>query len=123
MQGQSISGIHKRIQKTVGDRERELPTIRWDYVGPKSKEDKSDKIGSLPILVEVDGLKCRCALMAPAKGSDPHAIKMVIREVKLAGCSRMMLKSDQEPSILALLEAAKRELGEACDRPRAITSR
>ena len=72
-------------------------------MGPKSKADKSDKVASPPILVGVDGLKWRCAHMVPAKGLDPHAIKMVIREAKLAWHSGMILKPDQEPSFLALL--------------------
>ena len=115
VQGKSVSSNHKRTLKTTEDREKELPTIRWDYMGPKSKNDKSEKIESLPILVGVDGLKWKCAHMVPSKGLDPHAIKMIVREVKLSGYSRMILKSDQEPSILALLEAVKRELGEACE--------
>ena len=41
VKGRSVSGTHKRIQKTMSDRERELPTMRWDYMGPKSKGDKS----------------------------------------------------------------------------------
>ena len=69
-----------------------------DYMGPKGKEDKSEKIDSLPILVGVDGLKWNCAHMVPNKGLDPHAIKMVTREIKLSGYSRILLKSDQEPS-------------------------
>ena len=47
--------------------------------------------------------------MVPAKGRDPHAIKMVVREVKISGYSRLIIKADQEPSILALLDAAKKE--------------
>ena len=115
VQGKSVSGAHKRTQKSLKERESAIPTIRWGYMGPKSKDDKSEKIDSLPILVGVDGLKWKCAHMVPAKGLDAHAITMVVGEIKLSGYSRLILKSDQEPSILALLEAVKRELGEACE--------
>ena len=83
--------------------------MRWDYMGPKSKDDKSEKIDSLLIIVGVDGLKLKCAHMVRKKGFDPHAIKTVSREIRLAGYTRMLVKSDQEPSILALLEAVKTE--------------
>ena len=105
VQGKSVSGSHRRTHKTAEEKENEMPTMRWDYMGPKSKEDKSDKIDSLPILVGVDGLKWKCAHMVPKKGLDPHAIKMVVREIRLSGYSRVIIKSDQEPSILALLAA------------------
>jgi hypothetical protein len=70
----------------------------------------------LPILVGIDRrTKWIFAHMVPSKGLDAHAIKMMQREVRLSGYSRMILKSDQEPSILALLEAVKREKGEAIE--------
>ena len=81
MQGKSVSGAHKRNQKSSSDKANELPTMRWDYMGPKSKDDKSEKIDSLPIIVGVDGLKWKCAHMVPKKGFDPHAIKVVSREI------------------------------------------
>ena len=48
------------------------------------------------------------AHMVPKKGHDPHAIKMLGREIGLSGYSRMILKSDQEPSIKELADAVKR---------------
>ena len=84
--------------------------IAIDYMGPKSKEAKEQVIKSLPIVVGVDRKsKGVFAHMVPKKGHDPHAIKMVGREVRLAGYNRLILKSDQEPSVLELLEAVKRE--------------
>ena len=63
----------------------------------------------------VDALKRKCAHVVTNNGLDPHAIKMVVRQIKISGYTRMILKSDQEPSIMALLETEKRELGEACE--------
>ena len=81
--------------------------MRCDYRGTKSKKDESEEICSLPILVGVNGFKWKCAHMALAKGLDPHAVRMVVREMKLSAYMRIVVKSDQEPAILALLEAVK----------------
>ena len=50
--------------------------------------------------------------MVPKKGVDAHAVKMMGREIKLSGYSKMILKSDQEPAIRELIEAVKRERSE-----------
>merc|ERR1712185_638927 len=50
--------------------------------------------------------------MVPKKGHDAHAIKVAGREVEMSGYGRMILKSDQEPSIKELLRAVKRERAE-----------
>ena len=109
-----MSGAHKRGQKSEEEIAKETPVISLDYMGPKSKDDKTEKLDSLPIICGVDRKpKWAIAHMVPRKGVDAHAVKMVNREIRLAGYSTMILKSDQEPSILALLEAVKRERAEA----------
>ena len=55
------------------------------------------------------------AHMPPSKGLDAHAIKMMNREMRLSGYSWMVFKSDQESSIVELLEAVKREKGEVVE--------
>ena len=67
LQGKSVSGIHRRTQKSEEEKQQEGPTMRRDYMGPKSKDDKSDKIDSLPILAGVDGRKWKCAHMVQKK--------------------------------------------------------
>ena len=116
VRGKCVRGAHRRTQKSEEELEREVPVISVDYMGPKSKEDKSAKLDSLPILVGVDGKSERvCAHMVPSKGFDPHAVKMVSREIRPSGYSRMIFKLDQYPSISALLEAVKREKREAVE--------
>ena len=67
-----------------------------DYMGPKSKDDKTAKIDSLPIIVGVHRKsKWTFAHMVPSKGLDVHAVKMVNREIRLTGYSKMILKSGQ----------------------------
>ena len=110
MGGKCVSGAHRRTQKTQEKLDEEVPVISVDYMGPKSKDFKSERIASLPILVGIDKQsKWVFAHMVPSKGPDAHAIKMMSREMQLAGCSRLILKSDQEPSILAFLAAVQRE--------------
>ena len=53
--------------------------------------------------------------MVPKKGHDPHAIKMIAREIRISGYSKLTLKSDQEPAIRELLDAVKRERTEPID--------
>ena len=113
--GKCVSVANRRTQKSE-DLEREVPVISVDYTGPKSKQDKSANVDALPIVVGVDEKsKWVFAHMIPSKGLDPHAVKMMSREIRLSGYSRMIFKSDQEPSILALLEAVEREKGEAVE--------
>ena len=69
----------------------------------------------LPIRVGGNGKSKRLvAHMVPKKGHDAHAVNTVGGEMCLSGQTSMVLKSDQEPSILAPLEAAKNERSEAC---------
>ena len=91
VRGKCVRGARRRTQKSEEELEREVPVISVDYMGPKSKEDKSAKLDSLPILVGVDGKSERvCAHMVPSKGFDPHAVKMVSREIRPSGYSRMI---------------------------------
>ena len=53
------------------------------------------------------------AHMVPAKGHDAHATKMVAREIKPTGYSKIILKSDQGPAVRQLKEAAKIEVRKA----------
>ena len=116
VRGKCTSGAHRRGDKSEKELEKEVPVISLDYMGPKSKDDKSAKIDSLPVIVGKDRrAKWIFAHMVPSKGLDPHAVKMIRRELSLAGYSRMILKSDQEPSILAVIEAVKRERAEAIE--------
>ena len=85
-------------------------------MGPRSKEDKSEKVDSPPFLVGPDRkTKWVFAHMVPKKGHNSHAARIVGREIRLAGYSKTALKSDQEPGIKTLLGAAEREKGEAIE--------
>ena len=84
-----------------------------DYMGKKSKDEKSKKIESSPILVGINRKDTGVfAHMVPKKGVDAHAAKTIGREIKLTGYSKMIFKSDQKHAIRELIEAVKRERSE-----------
>ena len=47
--GKCTAGAHKRSSKSASEIEDAIPVISFDYMGPKSKEDRSEKIDSLCI--------------------------------------------------------------------------
>ena len=54
VRGKFVSGAHKKGQKSEEDINNETPVISLDYMGPKSKDDETAKIESLPIIAGVD---------------------------------------------------------------------
>ena len=109
-EGKCKNDPHGRTSRSSEELEKETPVISFDYMGPKSRDDKSEKIDSLPIIVGIDCIHTwRIGHKVPKKGHDPHAIKMIAREIHISGYSKMILKSDQEPAIRELLDAVKRE--------------
>ena len=80
VKGKCKNNPHGRTSKSSEELERETPVISFDYMGRKSRDDKTETIDSLPIIVGIDRRrKWRIAHMVPKKGHDPHAIKMVAR--------------------------------------------
>ena len=67
----------------------------------------------MPILVIKDEHTKRIsAHVVPEKGRNPHAIKILRRGIENLGYKKMILRSDQEPAIMALKESVKRERDE-----------
>ena len=48
VKGRCCSGAHKGIKESNEERNNEFPVISLNYMGPKSKDQKSDKMDSLP---------------------------------------------------------------------------
>ena len=62
----------------------------------------------MPILVSVDRNTGKInANVVPSKGVNPYAVKRCGQNLQLLGYSRLVLKCDQEPSIMALRNAVK----------------
>ena len=72
----------------------------------------------MPILVIKDSQDSNCgtgmvfARVVPKKGANQYAVKRLAGDIALLGHPELILKSDGEPAIIALKEAAKRERGE-----------
>ena len=97
--------------------EPEVPIIGWDYMEQREKDGKFAKGDMEPkTLVGFDRKrKWMTAEVVPHKGVNPYAVKAVSEEIENSGYSRIILKSDQEPSLLALLRTAKNERSECIE--------
>ena len=110
MRGKCKSGAHQQSKKSDEEKEREVAVLAFDYMFPKSEQSKSLGIESLPILIGINRkLKWKSANMVPEKGANPYAAAVMSREIELAGYNRLVIKSDQEPAILSLIQMAKAE--------------
>ena len=70
----------------------------------------------MPTLVMLEGENDWVAsIVVPAKGADDYAIEAVGKEIDLSGLTKMSIKSDQEPAILNLIQAVRRERPETIE--------
>ena len=80
--------VRHRSMKSDEDRANEIHVISFEEMGPYSKEDKSEEIVLLHIFVGTDRKsKSVSAHIAPRKVHDLHAIKVIDKEIRLAGYS------------------------------------
>ena len=104
--------------KSIGHRrkrsEHEVPIITIDYMwmtGEGDKEGQPGRLRGMPILVAVDdATEWMGAWVVPEKGEHWYAIKVLITFVEELGYESIILKSDQEPAIMGLKAAVKREM-------------
>jgi hypothetical protein len=75
-------------------------------------EDRAEGEGrGMPMIVMYDSMsRYIAAEIVPEKGVSEYAVRRVAQIVNRMGYRRVILKSDQEPSIMALKAAVKREL-------------
>jgi len=84
------------------------PVVSIDYAYMKSSE--IEKEAGFPILVSrCSHSKWISANVLPKKGAYPEGIRRLGEELDKLGRRRMVVKSDQEPAILKLIEATVRE--------------
>ena len=108
--GKAKDDPHYRAKK---DREIMVPEIDIDYMWLKGKFPFMDKEESgQPIMIVKDReTKFKRAVMIPAKGVEAYAVKTLVNDLqRLFGYSQIVLTSDQEASIIALKNSAKREM-------------
>ena len=112
VKGKMKANPHKT--KSKEKEHKEVPMLHWDYMEQKSKDGKYEESDMTnKTLAGLDEeVKWHMAYVVPHKGENDYAIGAVSEEVKKCGYNRMIFKSDQEPSLKKLLEAAKRERAE-----------
>ena len=106
VRGRGQSAGHFEVDK--GD--EQLPTISVDYGFLGTPDSPADE---LPVLLVKDRKsKATWSHPVPNKGLRPsdHGAKMLQRDIVECGYRRLILKSDQEPSIRALCNAVQGEL-------------
>ena len=77
--------------------------VSMDYGYMTSEDQGSDENTYMPILVVVDRNMGKInANVAPSKGVNPYVVKSCGQNLKLLGYHKLMLKCDQEASMVAL---------------------
>ena len=103
--GKSVAAPHRKIDKG----NELIPTISIDYafLNEKQEIDNTENSG-MPILAIKDRKSGMIqSRVVPAKGNDRFAIKRLVKDIELLGYSKIILKSDNESSILALKKSVK----------------
>ena len=99
-------GMHEQ-HREVEHRDDALPTLHMDYFFFNEKDDDNKEHG-LPHLQVKDSVSKMCwASPVPAKGADAFAVNFIMGVLEEIGYPKLILRSDNEPSIKALKSAVK----------------
>ena len=118
--GRGVDDAHRRVKED----ERDIPVISMDYMwlhesAAERKERKKLEseggerrfIEEMPVLVIKDERsKVILAEVVPRKGLHEHTVEQGVKMVMAFGYERVILKSDQEPSIMAMKGAIRERL-------------
>ena len=108
--GKSDSTPHRRrqVESSNGN-----PVVSVDYMymkaseattpAEKEKEESSNSRGSPILITKCSATAWLSANVVPVKGDAPEGVRRLGEEVEKLGHQRLALKSDQGPSIKALL--------------------
>ncbi len=106
--GKGVNSAHFKSNK---EEEQEVSTVSVDYGFMTNDDEKDSEAGYMPIVVMVDRNTGKLnANVVPSEGVNPYAVKRVAQNIRLLGYSKLVLKCDQEPAMVALRDAVKREL-------------
>ena len=93
-----------------------VPTIILDYLFMGEDDGKT-----IPMLAVKDRKsKAKWAEAVQKKGNDPHAVSVVVAAIRETGYRRIILKSDDEPAIIALKQQVKLECKDVRKPPQGI---
>ena len=103
--GRGQSDHHR---KQLAGREQEVPTISIDYAFLGESGAQDDKLQPMIVMKDRKSGTIKAHLVEE-KGVNAYAIKRVGQDIGLLGYKRIIFKSDNEPAIIALKEAIKKE--------------
>ncbi len=84
-------------------------TVSFEFTYTHSGQEKEEE-KEMPIIVVKDNkTKITMAKVVPNKGVHEYAVEVVRRFVEQLGSNKVIWKSDNEPAILALKEALRRD--------------
>ena len=100
-------GCGRMHQHRAGGRETTIPAIAIDFGHLNGRDDLLQEAASAPILVS----KCNrdrwiCTAIVPINGADEYAVAGLKNDVICSGFTEVLVRSDNEPAILALKESA-----------------
>ena len=104
VKGRAVSMPHRTAEK-----EHAITVIGMDYMGLNHREPGED---ACPIIVAVDEKSgTLLAHVLLQKGVEPFAVKTLVSDFRdILGYTKFIIKTDQEPAILALKNAVAKEM-------------
>ena len=105
VKGKAHSNPHRRTKAIEGGIRE--PVVSVDYMFMHDNQGEGEENG-MPIMVVIDR-KTRIirARVVPQKGNHGYGIKVLTGVLESLGQSKVILKSDQEPSLMSLKDAVK----------------
>ena len=95
-------GRDRMHQHRAGGRETTIPAIAIDFDYLNERDD----LAGTPILVSKCNRDCWiCAAIVPAKAADEYAAAELKNDVICSGFTEVLVRSDNEPAVLALKES------------------
>ncbi len=98
--------------------EREVPIAGLDYVHMHSGKEKEEEKGMPIVVAKSNRTQMILATAAPSKGVADYAVEIAKKMAERLGYKKIILRSDNEPAILALKEAARSERERERERER-----
>ena len=105
-------GLGQRHQTRTSEQKEQnlVPTVAFDYdYAFMSRSDEDDERLRPTLVVKDERTQMVAATFVDSKGATPYAVKFAAAFLKKLGYRKVVLKSDEEHSIMALKEAAARE--------------
>jgi len=103
------SGGNRHSKKKRGELEDREPVVSIDYMFMSDNHGEAEERGMPIVVVKDRKMRIIRARLVPQKGVNGYAVKVVGGIIESLGHSRIVMKSDQEPAIMALKDAVRSE--------------